>query len=510
MQLQCSVLGKDVEITDTVTPVISPYWRLKRSGDWNLLCRYAVGQADYSIVSPLVGATLSLMDGRLAFRHLCLIVQYAHGLESLESAKEFVTKVILATNKECDAVVAMTPELEPFVIKMDPLQFTFETSKSQEQTRPAAPLSLNLMFSNESEPNCSYFQSQPRYVPENTLLSTKRWKEIIKEAKTLGIEQVTLSGGDPLYRKEALVLIAELIAQDMLFQLPTKCLITEEIADRLVEVGMNKPVNQYLRELQLTMDAPPESVVKTAADSESLSMAVQSIRNVLARGFNLRVKAIATPINASQIYQWIKQLVDIGVTQITVAAYTKTYGIKDENLSLSSQDKILVAHQCERARINFPELSLRTSGIGPATGAETESQPASALRQGPIEISVEIDEQQVEKIRYWKSRAQCAGGRTSMTITPDGKVILCDTVPQDEPFFVGDVSTQSLLEVWNSESLLSFAYPTREKFKGSVCYDCENLEECQRKSGHCFRDSYFSFGTIFGPAANCPMAQKQA
>lgn len=510
MQLQCSVLGKDVEITDTATPVISPYWRLKRNGDWILLCGYAAGLPDYSIVSPLVGATLSLMDGRLAFRHLCLIVQYANGFESLDAAKEFVTKVILATNKACDAVITMTPELEPYVTKMDPLQFASDTSKPQEQRRPAAPLSLNLMFSNECETNCSYCQTQSRYLPENMLLGTKRWKEIIREAKALGIDQVTLSGGDPLYRKEALVLIAELVAQDMLFQLPTKCFITEEIADRLVEVGMTKPINQYLREIQLTMDAPIEAPTQKAEDSGSFSSAERSIRNLQARGFNLRVRTVATPVNAAQVYQWIKQLVDMGVTQITVAAYTRTNHNLNGNLSLSSQDKILIAQQCERARIDFPEISLRISGIGMAAGAEAGSKPASVLKPGPMEISVEIDDKKVEKIRYWKSRAQCAGGRTSMTITPDGKVVLCDTVPHDEPFFVGDVSTQSLLEVWNSESLLNFAYPPREKFKGSTCYDCEKLEECQSISGHCFRESYFNFGTIFGPTANCPMVQKPA
>lgn len=507
MQLQCSVLGKDVEITDTAIPVISPYWRLKRNGDWTLLCRYAAGQAEYSMVSPLVGATLSLMDGRLAFRHLCLIVQYAHGFENLEAAEEFVTKVILAANKECDAVVAMTPELEPFVIKMDPLQFTYDSSKSQQQKRPAAPLSLNLMFSNECETNCSYCQSMRRHVPENSLLTTKRWKEVIREAKSLGIEQVTLSGGDPLYRKEALALIAELVSQDMLFQLPTKCFITEEIADRLVEVGMTKPVNQYLREVQLTMDAPSEAADQPVVAS---GRAVQSIQNLQARGFNLRVKAVATPMNAQHIYQWIKQLVELGVTQITVAAYTKTYHKHNDNLSLSSHDKILITQQCERSRIDFPELSLRTSGIALSSSTEAGSPHASSLQPGPIEISVELNDKKTEKIRHWRSRAQCAGGRSSMTITPDGKVVLCDTVPQDKPFFVGDVSTQSLLEVWNSESLLNFAYPPREKFKGSACYDCGNLEECQSKSGHCFRDSYFNYGAIFGPTANCPMVQKPA
>lgn len=509
MQLDCSVLGKDVEITDTSIPVISPYWRLRQNGEWTLLCSYEQQQSNYSMLSPTMGATLALMDGQLTFRHLCMIVQYAHNFETLEQSQELVTKVIMAANKESDAIVDMTPELEPYIKKLDPIRFVTTASKWKRQTRPAAPISLNLMFSNDCETNCAYCHAHRRNVPEHELLSTKRWKEILREAKVLGIEQVTLSGGDPLFRRDALTLIAELINMDMLFLLSTKCYITEEIADRLVEIGMTKPINQYLREIQLNMDAPDDKIADRLAGSPGYySRAVESIRNLLARGFNLRVKAVVTPLNTPHIYQWIKQLAQMGVTQISVAAYNRTFHMHNDNLFLSQENRMSIAEQCERAMAEFPAIDLRMAGLENVQGMDAvpPSATSSSAVVNPVGEGIEDDKDIRDKMKLWKETAQSSGGQSSMTITPDGKVVLYDTVPQDEMFFVGDVAHQTIQEVWNSDTLLDFAYPLREKFKGSACYDCQNLNQCQSKAGNCSRDSYFNYGTFFAPPPECPKA----
>lgn len=509
MQLDCSVLGKDVEISDTTIPVVSPYWRLKQNGDWTLLCKYEQDRTNYSMLSPLMGATMALMDGRLTYRHLCMVVQYAYDLKTLEQSQELVTKVIMAANKESDAIVHMTPELEPFIKKLDPIRFVTTLSKWKRQTRPAAPVSLNLMLSNDCETNCAHCHAHRRYVPENELLPTQRWKEIFREAKVLGIEQVTLSGGDPLFRKDALTLIAELINLEMLFALSTKCYITEEIADRLVEIGMTKPINQYVREIQLSMDGPNEKIADKLAGSPGYySRAIESIRNLLSRGFNVRVKAVATPLNTPHIYQWIKQLAEMGVTQIAMAAYNTTFHRHNDNLFLSLENRISIAEQCARALSEFPEIDLRTAGLESVEAgcSSPVRESASSSNASGSGLAIEEDREISEKIQCWNEISLDSSGR-SMTITPDGKVVLCDTVPQDDVFFVGDVTHQTILEVWNSDTLLDFAYPLREQFKGSACYDCQNLNECQSKAGHCFRDSLFTHGTVFSPPPECPMAQ---
>ncbi|WP_239026835.1 radical SAM protein [Geomonas oryzisoli] len=494
-------------ITETTVPVISPYWRLKRNGHWALLCRYEQEQLRYSMLSPKMGATLALMDGRLTFRHLSMIAQYAFDLESLETSQEFVRQVIMAANGEDDAVVNMTPELEPFVKRIDPFEFAVKTSKWKAQERPAVPLSLNLMFSNDCHTNCSYCFAKGHCVPESKLLSTERWKELLREAKTLGIDQVFLSGGDPLFRKDALKLIEELIDLEMLFVLSTKCFITEEIADRLVSIGMTQPVNQYVREIQLNMD-PNESTADNLAGSPGYyHRAVHSIRNLLKRGFNVRVKAVVTALTVPHIYEWVDELEDMGVRQISVAAYNRSLNGRNESLFLGKEDRASIIDQCRRARIDFPEIDLRTIGCEPMHDgaavqkkAVTETVPALPGEDSEIH----------DKIRRWREWDHSFGTQSSITITPDGKVMLYDTVPQDEALFVGDVSTSSIVEVWNSDPLLNYPFPKTEQFKGVACYDCSNLAQCQSKAGFCFRDAYFRSGSVLVPPAQCPMVQGES
>ena len=136
MPIDCLVLGKDVEITDETVPVISPYWRLKQSGDWILLHKYDSEQISYSVLSPLMGATVDLFNGRLSFRQLSMIVQYAHDIDALEEARGFL--------------------------------FRHPSSAGSKQKRPAAPLSLNLMFSNTCQTNCAYCYAHRRPVPPLT------------------------------------------------------------------------------------------------------------------------------------------------------------------------------------------------------------------------------------------------------------------------------------------------------------------------------------------------------
>lgn len=502
MQLDCSVLGKDMQITDASIPVISPYWRLKRSGDWSLLCKYEPEQISYSILSPLVGATLALMDGRLTFRHLSMVVQYAHEFDSLEKSSEFLRQVIAAANKDNDAVIAMSGQLTPYVKKYDPMEFVEAPPEGAEQKRLAGPLSLNLMFSNDCQTSCAYCYAQRRKIPPSRHLSTERWLEIFREARALGMEQVSLSGGDPLFRKDSLTLIAELIRLKMLFLLSTKCHVTRDMADRLAEIGMNEPVNQYTREIQLSMDGPDEETADVLAGSPGyFHRAIDSIRNLAERGLNLRVKAVLTPLNAPRVYEWVKLMAGLGVEKLSVAAYNRTFYRHDDSLFLNKEDRELVGEQCRRARADFPGIELRMTGIDPALAQDIPPFPPT-----PASPLVAAAPAPTDKAGRWQERAHCSGGRSSMTITPDGKVVLCDTIPQEGIFVVGDVSVQSVMEVWNSRKLLEFAYPPLERFMGSACHDCSDLDQCRSKAGYCFRDTYFNYGTAFGPPPSCPRA----
>lgn len=504
MSLHCEVLGRDLEISDATIPVIAPNWRLRRSGDWPLLMKYEAEQINYSLLSPMMAATLALMDGKLSFRHLSLVVQYTHNFETLEQAQEFVGQVIRSANQENDAVVQMSSHLEPFIQRVDPFDFVVPPPEESGQRRPVAPLTLNLMFSNDCQTSCSYCYAQRRRIPPERHLSSARWLEIFREARALGINQVSLSGGDPLFRNDALDLIAELIRLDMLFLLSTKCHVTRAMADRLVEIGMARPINQYIREIQLSLDGPdPETADRMAGATGFFERAMDSVRNLVRRGMNLRVKAVVTPFNAPRVYDFIRLMADSGVEQVSVAAYSRTLYRHRDDMFLSEEDRASIAQQCQKAQAEFPGLKLRLTGL--ASAPELQLQKAHAL---PEDEKPNLDPETRRRLKEekWRVRTHCSGGRSSMTITPDGKVVLCDTIPQEGEFVVGDAGRDSLAEIWNSQELLDFSYPPRERFAGSACHGCADLEACQKKAGYCFRDSYFNYGTAFAPPPQCPAA----
>jgi radical SAM protein with 4Fe4S-binding SPASM domain len=505
MHINCSVLGKDTPLTPDTVPVISPYWRLKRSGDWIVLSKYEPEQISYSVLTPVMGATLSLMNGRLNLRHLSMVVQYAHDFDTLAASQDFVTRVIDAVNKDNDAIVNMSEEVAPYVQNLEPLQLVSPGLHNAGQRRPARPLSLNLMFSNNCQTNCIYCYAQRRHIPPSRQLSTERWLELFREAQSLGIEIVTLSGGDPLFRKDALSLLAELIKLKMLFLLSTKCHIAADKADRLVDIGLTSPVNQYIREIQLSMDGPDDKTADVLAGSPGyFQRAIESVRNLVARGFNLRVKAVVIPLNAPRVYEWIKLLAGLGVRQMSVAAYNRSFYRHTDGLFLTGDDRALIAEQCSRAKADFPDIELRMTGL------EAAPERRALIQLTHIDkvavVSTETRRRPQDKAQRWKSRAHCSGGRSSMTVTPDGKVTLCDTIPQEGHFVVGDLTSQSIMDVWNSERLLDFVYPRRDRFAGSACYDCAQRTECQGGAGYCFRDTYFHYGTAYGPPPSCPLA----
>lgn len=499
------VLGRDIQIEDGTIPAISPFWHLKNSGDWIILSKYQAEEMSYAVLSPLVGATLPLINGKLSIRHLSLILQYAHDLDSFENARNILISIIDQVNKNGDVVVEMKNELSAFVKEYDALEYIQTKSEETKQKRPAYPLSLTVMFSNNCETNCVYCYANRRHVPYSQQLSTKRWIEIFHEASSLGMELISLSGGDPLFRDDAITLIGELIKLKMLFLISTKCHITNEKADRLLDAGMTEPIGQFTREIQISMDGPDEKTADTLAGSPGyFYRAVDSIKNLKTRGFNFRVKAVVTPLNASRIYDWVKLLVELGVNKFTVAAYNRTFFRHNDNLFLSEEDRELVGEQCNRAKSDFAGIELKMSGLRSSLNQKEREMLAGT---NPEEVNARTSNSTIDdKAEKWKTRTHCSGGRSSMVITPDGKVVLCDTVPQDDQFIVGDVSTQSVMEVWNGKKLLDFTYPSRDKFIGSLCYECNSLNEClNHPAGYCFRNSFFNYGKIFGPPPECPM-----
>ena len=119
---------------------------------------------------------------------------------------------------------------------------------------------------------------------------------------------------------------------------------------------------------------------------------------------------------------------------------------------------------------------------------------------------LDADESEIEN--WFKSRPYCSSGRTQIVIAPDGKVVTCAQSPQEGEFVCGDVTKQSIMEVWNSEALKKWYEPPRDEFQGTVCYDCDGFQPCIHGMGHCWLQVLKMQGRLWAPHPYCPKSDK--
>jgi len=96
-----------------------------------------------------------------------------------------------------------------------------------------------------------------------------------------------------------------------------------------------------------------------------------------------------------------------------------------------------------------------------------------------------------------------------MIILPDGRVTICEELYNHPQFIIGDVSTHSIMEVWNSEKALKLFNIERESISDkSTCKKCEGFDSCRHNKGVCWKIILMAYGNENWdfPDPRCPQA----
>lgn len=121
------------------------------------------------------------------------------------------------------------------------------------------------------------------------------------------------------------------------------------------------------------------------------------------------------------------------------------------------------------------------------------------------------EEDKEARIKSFFSRSMCSGLFSSLYILPDGQVTMCEQLYWNKRFIIGNVKTQSIAEIWNSEKANKIYNITQEDIpEDSLCHTCDKFEICRSVRQVCYRDIIQKYGTDkwYYPDANCPYANK--
>ena len=337
------------------------------------------------------------------------------------------------------------------------------------------PLSLGWHLTSECTTDCRYcYLGRRSIIP----MPFERAKHIVHEAATLGIFGIDLLGGDVLLYPYLVALLDEMHQNKFLpTTISTKSFLSRNLAKDL------EKVSELFTDIQFSIDTDDEQIASYLVGvSDYPNRIFNSIENAVDVGLTVVAKVVITPYNVLTVPRLYRKLKERGVSAIRLAAYARSGYHHSDDLFLNSQCYAWLNTEVEKLQQEYP-------------GDRVTIQNGQPIFEP---VSREIRKE------AWNKKSLCTAGRTVMTICADGKVIPCEQMPETEEYFCGDVSHQSIMDVWNGDRLKEMTYGMpREKFQGAPCYDCEEREECHNVVGYCIRDLAAHYGSIYQPPPNC-------
>jgi len=462
---------------------LRPEWVLRNDENKVILYLISSYNLEYVILDPITAIVVPLLNGQHKVKDLVEIINYLINPTSPEKARSLLEHIVGTLNINTEKVAILEGQAT-WTIDYDPLDFIISPDDFVSERRLTKPISLMIYFSGWCQTNCIYCYADLMNMRRCKHLSLKQWIPILRDAKELDIRKIQLTGGDPLGRPDSVDFLTHLIEQDFLFMVSTKCYVSLSDAQRIVDAGFNKAVNGVNRDFQVSIDSPDPVVADYITGSKGyLERATETLCNLNKVGISTQVKAVLTPLNYHQVNNLIETFADIGVKVFRFSSYGRSYYRHDESLFLSDEMKTKAANLLNVAIREWPDITIE--------GDATKFVPS-------------IQNNQHQRKERWAARAGCSAGRTNLGIAPDGQAVLCEQMPLVTPYFVGDLTQQSILEIWNSPKLLDFIFPPRELFSGTPCYNCADFTYCIHNHGHCFRESFFAYGRLHHPPPNCP------
>lgn len=351
--------------------------------------------------------------------------------------------------------------------KYTPEQFNFQEIDLEHARPYLAPSTLVWMVNNTCVTNCAYCYADKQTRSE--VMPFERMQAVIEEADHLGISDIFLTGGEFFLYKEWDALLKKMFEHGYRPELiSTKVPITEPIVKKMKEYGLR---------VQVSFDALDEpSLIKILEVKE---------------GYLERMK---------RTIGWLDQY---EVTYQVATVLTK-YNSSLENLNrlhtflsrfphLARWD-VRVAFRSLYSRENFDEIKIKREKIEEIARWVEETKKTSGVH---ISWSGDDDDTYFKATKGSKNFAgsRCSASSSNLVILPDGKATVCEQLYWNSRFIVGDVTKQSLTEIWNSPESLNLYRPAQEEVKPeSACRKCKLYDDCISNANRCIVNIIKAYG----------------
>jgi pyrroloquinoline quinone biosynthesis protein E len=285
-----------------------------------------------------------------------------------------------------------------------------------------APIGMLCELTHRCPLQCPYCSNPVELERVNTELTTAEWQDVMRQAASLGVLQIHLSGGEPTARKD-LEEIVRVAAEVGLYTnlITAGVTLTRERLGKLAEAGLDH--------VQLSIqDVDPENADRIAAYKGGMAKKIQVASWVKELGLPLTINAPIHRQNIHNVGRTIDFAVEVGAGRVEIA-HVQYYAwalVNRASLMPTKEAFLAAAKQVEEAREKY---------------------------KGVIVIDAIVPDY------YAKFPKPCMGGwaRGIVNITPSGRVLPCHAAESIKTLAFDNIKERPLADIWlNGEAFQAY------------------------------------------------------
>jgi len=306
---------------------------------------------------------------------------------------------------------------------------------------------IDLNLTNRCNLKCKYcvFNSGGS---SNDELTFDKIKDLINEAKQLGLKDLHFTGGEPTLRND----LEEIINYASLFNIKTRLITNGVLLDKNKLINLK---NAGLQNIMFSLDGMAVTHDDLRGMKGAFDLTINAIKEAIDLGFFVRVNSVACKTNISDLYNLLSYLNGLKVNTYSIFMYSpagrgeerKHLQVKPDEWLKFTEEITKLAQSCfmnvvvEKGYYYYNEPHLeRSCLIGPGAGCKSL----------------------VKKNDY-------------LIITPDGNVWPCVLMVNSE-YSLGNVKENTLSYIINNKRNTNF-YSSLSEPSG-ICTSCEKWEDC--------------------------------
>lgn len=278
-----------------------------------------------------------------------------------------------------------------------------------------APLGLLAELTHRCPLGCPYCSNPLVLDNRADELDTATWARVFREAASLGVLQVHLSGGEPAARRDLKEIVAAARDESLYSNLITSGVgLTPQALNALADAGLDH--------VQISIqDSEQQSADTIAGYKGAFARKNALAAEVVKLGLPLTVNIVVHRANIGHVEAMVDMALALGAGRVEIA-HVQYYGwaLKNRAALMPSREQV--------------------------EGAVDEVERLRAKHHGRIVIDAVVPDY------YARFPKPCVGGwgRRSLNVTPAGKVLPCHAAEVIPGLEFWNVRNHSLNEIWRS------------------------------------------------------------